>query len=118
MWGISFFEQIFNQMRHRRAINIGQMPQHFAINCNKFYINKSHSVQIAPTRSQNADQNPQGVDATPHMPPLGVNINRCIKFQRPNKIHGICFQRYIYCVFTHLYADSYLIYCIEDLYLY
>ena len=50
-------------MPHRRAINIGQMPHHFAINCNKYYINKSHSVQIAPTRSQNADQNPQGGDA-------------------------------------------------------
>ena len=39
------------------------MPHHFAINCNKYYINKSHSVQIAPTRGQNADQNPQGGDA-------------------------------------------------------
>ena len=27
-----FFEPIFNQMPHRRAINIGQMPHHFAIN--------------------------------------------------------------------------------------
>ena len=35
-----------------------------------------------------------------------------IKFQRPNKIHGICFQRYVYCVFTYLCAESYLIYCI------
>ena len=50
-------------MPHRRAINIGQMPHHFAINCNKYYINKSHSVQIAPTRGQNANQNPQGGDA-------------------------------------------------------
>ena len=33
-----------------------------------------------------------------------------IKFQRPNKIHGICFQRYVYCVFTYLCAESYLIY--------
>jgi hypothetical protein len=63
-------------MHHRRAINIGQMPYHFAINCNKYYINKSHSVQIAPTRGQNANQNPQGGDAIddqiPHIcpPPL------------------------------------------------
>ena len=35
-----------------------------------------------------------------------------IKFQRPNKIHGISFQRYVYCVFTYLCAESYLIYCI------
>ena len=48
--GGAFFEQIFNQMPHRGAINIGQIPHHFAINCNKYYINKSHSVQIAPTR--------------------------------------------------------------------
>ena len=73
-------------MPHHRAINIGQMPHHFAINCNKYYINKSHSFQIAPTRGQNADQNPQGGDAIddqiPHIcppPPLGVNIDRCIK---------------------------------------
>jgi hypothetical protein len=39
------------------------MPHHFAINCNKYYINKNHSVQIAPTRGQNANQNPQGGDA-------------------------------------------------------
>ena len=88
-WGIWFFEQIFNQMPHRRAINIGQMPHHFAINCNKYYVNKSHSVQIAPTRGQNANQNPQGGDAIddqiPHIcqtppppPPLRVNIDRCI----------------------------------------
>jgi hypothetical protein len=50
-------------MPHRRAINIGQMHHHFAINWNKYYINKSHSVQIAPTRGQNANQNPQGGDA-------------------------------------------------------
>jgi hypothetical protein len=79
---VGHFEQIFNQMPHRRAINIGQIPHH----CNKYYINKSHSVQIAPTRVQNANQNPQGGDAIddqiPHKgppPPLGVNINRCIK---------------------------------------
>jgi hypothetical protein len=67
-------------MPHRWAlINIGQMPHHFAINCNKYYINKSHSVQIAPTWGQNANQNPQGGDAVddqiPHIcrtPPLWV----------------------------------------------
>jgi hypothetical protein len=63
-------------MPHRRAINFGQMPHHFAINCNKYYINKSHSVQIAPTRGRNANQNPQGGvaidDQIPHIcpPPL------------------------------------------------
>jgi hypothetical protein len=37
---------------------------HFAINFNKYYINKSHLVvQIALTQAQNANQNPQGVDA-------------------------------------------------------
>ena len=51
-------------------------------------INKSHSVQIAPTRGQNANQNPQGGDAIDDQiryptyarppPPLGVNIDRCI----------------------------------------
>jgi hypothetical protein len=51
-------------MPHRRAINIGQIPHHLAINCNKCYINKSHLVQIAPTRDQNTNQNPQGGDAT------------------------------------------------------
>ena len=60
-------------MPHRRAINIGQIPHHFAINCNKYYINKIHSVQIAPTRGQNANQNPQGGDAIddqiPHICP-------------------------------------------------
>ena len=73
-------------MPHRRAINIGQMSHHFAINCNKYYINKSNLVQIAPTQGQNADQNPQGGDAIddqiPHIcppPPLGVNIDRCIR---------------------------------------
>jgi hypothetical protein len=72
-------------MPPRRAINIGQIPHHFTINCNKYYINKSHSVQITPTRGQNANQNPQGGDAIddqlPHIcptPPLGVNIDRCI----------------------------------------
>jgi hypothetical protein len=50
-------------MPHRRTINIGQMPHYFAINCNKYCINKSHSVQIAPTQGQNANQNPQGGDA-------------------------------------------------------
>jgi hypothetical protein len=72
-------------MRHRRAINIGQIPHHFAINWNKYYINKSHSVQIASTRGQIANQNPQGEDAIddqiPHIcppPPLVVNIDRCI----------------------------------------
>ena len=35
-----------------------------------------------------------------------------IKFQRPNEIHGDCFQRYVYRVFTYLYADSYLICCV------
>jgi hypothetical protein len=68
-------------MPHRRAINIGQMPHHFAINCNKYYINnKSHSVQIAPTLGQNANQNPQGGDAIddqiPHICPTPPN--RCI----------------------------------------
>jgi hypothetical protein len=52
------------------------MSHHFAINCNKYYINKSNLVQIAPTQGQNADQNPQGGDAIddqiPHIcpPPL------------------------------------------------
>jgi hypothetical protein len=74
-------------MPQRRAKNIDQMPHHFAINCNKYYINKSHSVQIAPTRGQNSDQNPQGGDAIddqiPHIcpPPLGLNIDRCIKIE-------------------------------------
>ena len=61
------------------------MPHHFAINCNKYYVNKSHLVQIAPTWGQNANQNPQGGDAIddqiPHIcptPPLGINIDRCI----------------------------------------
>jgi hypothetical protein len=62
-WGIYFFEQIFNQMPHRGAINISQIPHHFAINCNKYYINKNNFVQIALTRAQNANQNPQGGDA-------------------------------------------------------
>ena len=62
---------------YRRAINIDQMPHHFAINCNKYYINKSHSVQIAPTRGQNANQNPQGGDAIdnqiPHICPTPLS---------------------------------------------
>ena len=73
-WGIWFFEQIFNQMPHRRAINIGQIPHHFAINCNKYYINKSHSVQISPNWGQNANQNGDAIDdQIPHIcptPPL------------------------------------------------
>ena len=59
-------------MPHRRAINIGQIPHYFAINCNKYYINKSHSVQISPElRGQNADKNPQGGGAIymPDPPP-------------------------------------------------
>ena len=60
-------------MPHRRAINIGQIPHHFAINCNKYYINKSHLVQIALTQAKNANQNPQGGDAIdyeiPHICP-------------------------------------------------
>jgi hypothetical protein len=36
-------------MPHRRAINIGQIPPPFCIKCNKYYINKSHSIQIAIT---------------------------------------------------------------------
>ena len=72
-WGIWFFEQIFNQMPHHRAINIGKIPHYFAINCNKYYINKSHSDQIAPTVGQNANQNPQGGDTiddqVPHICP-------------------------------------------------
>ena len=47
-------------MPHRQPINIGQIPPPF---CNKYYINKSHSVQIAPTWGQNTNQNPQGGDA-------------------------------------------------------
>jgi hypothetical protein len=56
-------------MPHRRAINIGQIPHHFAINCNKYYINKSHLVQIAPTRGQNTNQNRGDAidDQTPHI---------------------------------------------------
>ena len=78
-------------MPHRWAINIGQMPHHFAINCNKYYINKSDPVQIAPTRGQNANQNPQSGNAIddqiPHIcpnppPPLGVNIDRRIIIAR------------------------------------
>jgi hypothetical protein len=40
----------------------------------KYYINKSHSGQITPTRAQNANQNPHGgmelmiKYPTPHMP--------------------------------------------------
>jgi hypothetical protein len=60
-------------MPHRRAINIGRIPHHFAINCNKYYINKSNLVQIALTQAQNANQNPQGGDAIdyeiPHICP-------------------------------------------------
>ena len=77
------------------------MPHHFAINCNKYYINKSHSVQIAPTQGQNANQNPQGGDEIddqiPHIcstPPLGVNIDRYITIalidcpQTPQVVHN------------------------------
>ena len=67
-------------MPHRRAINIGQMPHH--------YINKSRSVQIAPTRGQNSDQNPQGGDAIddqiPHIcpPPLwGLTLIGALKLK-------------------------------------
>jgi hypothetical protein len=49
------------------------MPHHFAINCNKYYISKSHLVQIALTQAQNANQNPQDGDAIdyeiPHICP-------------------------------------------------
>ena len=71
------------------------MPHHFAINCNKYDVNKSHSVQIAPTRGLNANQNPQRGDAiddqiphicpTPPPPPLWVNIDRCIILNSENK---------------------------------
>jgi hypothetical protein len=48
-------------------------PNHFPINCNKYYTNKSHLVQIALTQAQNANQNPQGGDAIdykiPHICP-------------------------------------------------
>ena len=55
----------------------------FSIKCpaegNKYwsyYINKSHSVQIAPTRGQNTNQNPQGGDAfDDQIPPIH---DRCI----------------------------------------
>ena len=60
-------------MPHRRAINIGQIPPPFCNKCNKYYINKSHSVQIAPTWDQNGNRNPQGGDAIddliPHICP-------------------------------------------------
>jgi hypothetical protein len=46
--GHLIFEQIFNQMPHCWAINIGQIPHHFAINCNKYYINKSHFGSNCP----------------------------------------------------------------------
>ena len=69
------------------------MPHHFAINCNKYYINKSHLVQIAPTRGQNANQNPQGGDAiddqipnicpTPPPPP-SVNIDGALTLASVN----------------------------------
>ena len=53
MWGICFFDQIFNQMPHCWAINIGQIPYHFAINCNKYYINKSHIGSNCPNLGPN-----------------------------------------------------------------
>ena len=60
-------------MAHRRAINIGQISHHFPKNCNKYYINKSHLVQIALTQARNANQNPQGGDTIdykiPHICP-------------------------------------------------
>jgi hypothetical protein len=63
-------------MPHCRAINIGQIPHHFA-NINTILL-KIILVQIALTRVQNANQNPQGGDAIddqiPHIcrhpPPL------------------------------------------------
>ena len=72
MWGI---EQIFNQMPHCRAINIGQTPHHFAINT---ILIKVILVQIALIRAQNANQNHQSGDAIddqiPHIcpPPSGA----------------------------------------------
>jgi hypothetical protein len=50
------------------------MHHHFAINCNKYYINNSYLVQIPPTQVQNANQNPQGGYAIdnqmPHICPI------------------------------------------------
>jgi hypothetical protein len=59
-------------MPRRRAINIGQILHHFAINCNKYYINKSHMVQITLTQAQNANQNPQGGDAIDYENPTSA----------------------------------------------
>jgi hypothetical protein len=56
MWDIWFFDQIFNQMLHCLAINIGQIPYHFAINCKyKYYINKSHFASNGPNLGPNAN---------------------------------------------------------------
>ena len=71
------------------------MPHHFAINCNKYYVNKSHSVQIAPTQGQNANQNPQGGDAIDHQiphicptpPPPPLRVDRYTGYIRYS---GIC----------------------------
>ena len=40
-------------MPHCWAINIGQIPYHFAINCNKYYINKSHIGSNCPNLGPN-----------------------------------------------------------------
>jgi hypothetical protein len=57
-------------MPHRRAINIGQMPHHFAINT---ILIKVIRFKLPPTRGQDANQNPQGGDAIddqiPHIYP-------------------------------------------------
>ena len=76
MWGAGAFD--FFSKFSIKCPTVGQeilvkYPHHFAINCNIYYINKSHLVQIALTQAQNANQNPQGGDAIdyeiPHICP-------------------------------------------------
>jgi hypothetical protein len=65
-------------MPHCRAITIIQTPHHFATNSINTILIKVILVQIALTRAQNANQNPQGGDAIddqiPHIcaPPSGA----------------------------------------------
>jgi hypothetical protein len=55
--GHFIFEQIFNQMPHRLAIN-----------CDQYYINKRHLVKLPYLRAQNANQNRQGGHAIDYKP--------------------------------------------------
>ena len=95
-WGIWFFEQIFNQMPHYRAINIGQIPHHFAINHRQSNVMVTKMLIKIPMVGMHL-MIKYPTYAWPHPPP-GVNIDRCINIFLLSYRNPVWIVVCIYCI--------------------